>query len=202
MIIKGRSPTMRHVSRTHRVALDWLFDRINLEPKIQFDCVDTKNQLADTLTKGSFSRDGWNQLLRLFSIVNFSMFLCSHFSDFLSNAIGKQSSMSKRGQEATSGEGSPMSKPRPKVLAKARPLNLVARSVWRWTKRSGNIWKQFANRFKVRSRIFSSESTRKCSNNRGKPVHGATPKRTWSESTFSLQKLRQPVQGATPRPEF
>ena len=32
MIIKGRSPTMRHVSRTHRVALDWLFDRINLDP--------------------------------------------------------------------------------------------------------------------------------------------------------------------------
>ena len=27
MIMKGRSPTMRHVSRTHRVALDWLFDR-------------------------------------------------------------------------------------------------------------------------------------------------------------------------------
>ena len=34
MIIKGRSPTMRYVSRTHRVALDWLFDRINLDPKI------------------------------------------------------------------------------------------------------------------------------------------------------------------------
>ena len=33
MIIKGRSPTMRHVSRTHRVALDWLFDRVNLDPK-------------------------------------------------------------------------------------------------------------------------------------------------------------------------
>ena len=31
MIIKGRSPTMRHFSRTHRVALDWLFDRINLD---------------------------------------------------------------------------------------------------------------------------------------------------------------------------
>ena len=30
MIIKGRGRTMRHVSRTHRVALDWLFDRINL----------------------------------------------------------------------------------------------------------------------------------------------------------------------------
>ena len=35
MILKGRSPTMRHVSRTHRVALDWLFDRINLDPIIQ-----------------------------------------------------------------------------------------------------------------------------------------------------------------------
>ena len=27
MIMKGKKPTMRHVSRTHRVALDWLFDR-------------------------------------------------------------------------------------------------------------------------------------------------------------------------------
>ena len=30
MITKGRSPTMRHVSRTHRVALAWLFERVNL----------------------------------------------------------------------------------------------------------------------------------------------------------------------------
>ena len=41
MIIKGRSPTMRHVSRTHRVVLDWLFDRINLDPKIQIRYIDT-----------------------------------------------------------------------------------------------------------------------------------------------------------------
>ena len=34
MIINGRSPTMRHVSRTHRVAVGWLFDRIKLDPKI------------------------------------------------------------------------------------------------------------------------------------------------------------------------
>ena len=40
MIIKGRSPTMRHVSRTHRVALDWLFDRINLDSKIQIKYID------------------------------------------------------------------------------------------------------------------------------------------------------------------
>ena len=72
MIIKGRSPTMRHVSRTHRVALDWLFDRINLDPKIQIKYIDTKNQLADILTKGNFTRDEWNHLLCLFNISHFS----------------------------------------------------------------------------------------------------------------------------------
>ena len=68
MIIKGRRPTMRHVSRTHRVALDWLFDRINLDPKIQIKYIDTKNQLADILTKRNFTRDEWNHLLCLFNI--------------------------------------------------------------------------------------------------------------------------------------
>ena len=54
IVIKGGSPTMRHVSRTHRVALDWLFDRIKLDPKIQIKYIDTKNQLADILTKVKF----------------------------------------------------------------------------------------------------------------------------------------------------
>ena len=63
MIIKGRSPTMRHVSRTQRFALDWLFDRINLDPQIQILYIDTKHQLADMLTKGNFTRDEWNNLL-------------------------------------------------------------------------------------------------------------------------------------------
>ena len=46
-IIRGRSPTMRHVSRTHRVVIDWMLDRITLEPKIQIKYVDIQNQLAD-----------------------------------------------------------------------------------------------------------------------------------------------------------
>ena len=79
-IFEGRSPTMRHVSRTHKVALDWLFHRINLDPKIQIKNVDTKNQLADILTKGSFIRNEWNHLLRLFNIMNISMFSRSHVS--------------------------------------------------------------------------------------------------------------------------
>ena len=94
MIIKGRSPTMRHVSRTHRVALDWLFDRINLDSKIQMKYIDTKNQLADILTKGNFTRDEWNHLLCLFNI--------SHFS-----SINSLEAMSKRTQEFV-GEEKPM----------------------------------------------------------------------------------------------
>ena len=107
MIMKGRSPTMRHVSRTHRVALDWLFDRINLDPKIQIKYIDTKNQLADILTKGNFTRDEWNHLLTLFNISHFSSTSCI-------------AAMAKRAQQE-SGEG--------RVTAKSRPMmNLTART--------------------------------------------------------------------------
>ena len=58
IVIKGRSPTMRHVSRTHRVALDWLLDKINLDPKIQIRCIDTKHQRTDIFTQGNFTSDG------------------------------------------------------------------------------------------------------------------------------------------------
>ena len=68
---------MRHVSRTHRVALDWLFNRINLDSKIQIKYIDTKNQLADILTKGNFTRDEWNHLLNLLNISHFSATACT-----------------------------------------------------------------------------------------------------------------------------
>ena len=74
MIMKGRSPTLRHVSRTQRVALVWLFHRINLDLKIQIKYVDTKQQLADILTKGSFSRNDWNHLLCLVNVMCFSTY--------------------------------------------------------------------------------------------------------------------------------
>ena len=131
---------MRHVSGTHSVALDWLFDGSNLEPKIQIKFVDTRNQLADILTNGSCSRDEWNHLLRLFNITSFSTFSCSLFSSFLSDPIGKQSAMSKSDQEATSSEGSPMAKPKLMVPAKTRPCQLgVTQSVEREGKSSAGF---------------------------------------------------------------
>ena len=99
VVQQGSSPTMRHVSRTHRVASDWLFDSVNLDPKIQIRYTDTKNQVADMLTKSNFTRDEWAHLLRLFNIMNFSMFSCSHF---LSNE--KPNTVSKRAQERRTGK--------------------------------------------------------------------------------------------------
>ena len=106
MIIKGRSPTMRHVSRTHRVALDWLSDRINLDSKIQIKYIDTKNQLTDILTKGNFTRDEWNHLLCLFNISHFRSTACI-------------AAMAKRSQQESGEE---------RVTAKSRPMmNFTAR---------------------------------------------------------------------------
>ena len=97
---------MRHVSRTHRVALDWLFDRINLDPKIQINYIDTKNQLADILTKGNFTRDEWNHLLCLFNSCHFSPTVCS-------------AAMAKRSQQDSGEE---------RVTAKSRlMMNLIER---------------------------------------------------------------------------
>ena len=80
MIIKGRSPTMRHVSRTHRVALNWLFDRINLDCDVQIRYIDSKHQLADILTKGNFTRDEWD----LFNVDHFSSTSCAENSSLIS----------------------------------------------------------------------------------------------------------------------
>ena len=100
IIIKGRSPTMRHVSRTHRVALDWLLDRIDQDPKIHIRYIDTKHQVADMLTKGNFTRDQWNNLLRLSNISHFSSTCFAKNSSLISCS----KTMAKRMQEQKCGE--------------------------------------------------------------------------------------------------
>ena len=108
MIIKGRSPTMRHVSITHRVALDWWCDRINLDPNIQIRYIDTKHQIADILTEGNFTRDEWNNLLHLYNISHVSSACCAqNFS-----LISCPKKMAKRVQEQKEEE---------RVVVKSRP---------------------------------------------------------------------------------
>ena len=71
---------------------------------------DTKNQLADMLTKGNFTRDEWNHLLCLCNISHFRSAECSEV-------------MSKRTQKESGEE---------RVTAKSRPMmSLIARSIER-----------------------------------------------------------------------
>ena len=96
---------MRHVSRTHRVALDWLFDRINLDPKI------TKNQLTDILTKGNFTRDERNNLIHLFNVSHVSSLCCAkNFS------LIRCSTMAKGIQDQRDEE---------RVVSKSRPAAII-----------------------------------------------------------------------------
>ena len=75
--------------------------------KIQIKYIDTKNQLADILTKENFTRDEWNHLLCLFNISHFSSTVCSD-------------TMAKRSQHDSGEE---------RVTAKSRPMtNLIARA--------------------------------------------------------------------------
>ena len=88
-------------ARTHRVAHDCLFDRINLDPKIQIKYVDTKQQLADILTKENFTRDEWNNLLHLFNISHFQInLLLSEFQLYqLPRNIGEMDARRERRRE-------------------------------------------------------------------------------------------------------
>ena len=107
-IIKGSS-MMRHVSLSHRVALDPLFDGINLDPKMQINYIDNKHQLADILTKGNFRRDECNNLLRVFNIRNLSSVCCFETRCPIS--------VSKRLQEGTG--------QKERVMAKSKPMTTV-----------------------------------------------------------------------------
>ena len=114
MIIKGRSPTMRHVSRTHRVVFDWLFHRINLDSKIQIKYVDT--------------RDEWNHLLCLFNFSHFSSTVCLD-------------TMAKRSQH-DSGEERVTAKSKFVMNHIARTPSFVSFSPWRFVvadDRSGQL---------------------------------------------------------------
>ena len=51
MTQKGRSPNMRHVQRTSRVDLDWMFERLYKDKASQLRHVGNKKQISDMFTK-------------------------------------------------------------------------------------------------------------------------------------------------------
>ena len=59
MVVKSRAPTLEHVPRTHRIDLDWLFERVSTDPSVFGRYIHTKLQIADMLTKGHFTAEQW-----------------------------------------------------------------------------------------------------------------------------------------------
>ena len=82
MTNRSRAPTMRHVPRTHRVDLDFLFELLREDPSIFIRYVGTKEQIADIFTKGSFTADQWRSLLRLAQIGSIPSFTKSSILAF------------------------------------------------------------------------------------------------------------------------
>ena len=67
IVTKKRSPAMRHVSRTHRIGLDWIFDVMERD-NIEIKYVNTKFQIADMMTKAFTRKETWNSLCNLGAI--------------------------------------------------------------------------------------------------------------------------------------
>lgn len=66
--IKGRNPTLRHMPRIHRVNIDATYERIREDPCDYMRYWPKQYQLADILTKPSFTGKPWKQLLVLLQI--------------------------------------------------------------------------------------------------------------------------------------
>ena len=65
MVQKRRCPALKHVARTHRINLDWLFERVEPDTDIHGRYIHTKLQIADMLTKGNFTSELWLSLCHL-----------------------------------------------------------------------------------------------------------------------------------------
>ena len=64
IVLKQRSPALRHVSRTHRINLDWTFEVMQNE-NVLLKYVNTKFQTADMMTKAFTRKETWETLLSL-----------------------------------------------------------------------------------------------------------------------------------------
>ena len=113
MIIKGRSPEDMFPGLTELHLIGCLIELIWI-PRSKSNTSTPKNQLADILTKGSFTRDEWNHMLCLFNISHFSPTVCS-------------AAMATRSQQ-DSGEERDTAKSKPMMSLIARTPSFVSSS--------------------------------------------------------------------------
>ncbi len=62
--LQKRPPAMRHISKTHRVNFDWVYE-VRQHPEIRLRYVRTTWQVADVLTKYFVKREVWDAFLTM-----------------------------------------------------------------------------------------------------------------------------------------
>ena len=67
LVKKARSMALRHLPRTHRIDLHWLFE-VCSHPRVEMRYVNTKQQAADLMTKSLNNTEVWHHLLELAQI--------------------------------------------------------------------------------------------------------------------------------------
>ena len=67
IIQKARSMALRHLPRTHRIDLQWLFE-VCSNPRVHFRYVGTLRQVADLMTKALNKPETWAHLLDISQI--------------------------------------------------------------------------------------------------------------------------------------
>ena len=67
IIKKARSMALRHLPRTHRIDLNWLFE-VCSNPRVNLRYVGTKQQIADLMTKALNKPETWQHLLDISQI--------------------------------------------------------------------------------------------------------------------------------------
>ncbi len=67
LVRKARSMALRHLPRTHRIDLHWLFE-VCADPHVKMVHVGTKEQIADLMTKAFTAVETWKNLLQLAQI--------------------------------------------------------------------------------------------------------------------------------------
>ena len=67
-------------------------------PKIKIKYIDTKNQLADILTKGNFTRDEWNHLLCSILAILVLQFVLKRWQKYYNKIQEKSESRRNRDQ--------------------------------------------------------------------------------------------------------
>ena len=67
IITKARSMALRHLPRTHRIDVQWLFE-VCAHPRVRMLYVNTKQQVADLMTKALNNPQTWGHLLDIAQI--------------------------------------------------------------------------------------------------------------------------------------